>query len=373
VDGGFELISEPLEFPVMVEFLKNCEFLKICLEQARFSNCGVHVHVSKPKDYPYQQRALGAFIAKTKDQLRDLTRDSRFAEWYKDNVVDDILMMCTPDGNLNDIEETLEMDERYKCVNFSNDNTIEYRFFNSTSDHDRLCSYIKFVNDSMDVSESNTITEIMLSRFTIEKNFDIIQEKNVFSLPEFVPFEVNSFFEAMYGCRKFSDIVNPPYITRERAYEVFKLMYNRYKENYEHNVNVMNTIKELGLLDTLGTDIPVGNGRAFGSMLKLLPNEIKFEHDRNLRWFINNGRTILRRQAANIWEQFFYSLNPAGLSAGSVVDDFEDITRSFIFKADTFGVLGDLDLKPYFFALTDEYSTQWIDFGWGKLHLTKGE
>lgn len=265
--NGFELITDALDFEVMKRFIANCEFLRKALRKSdsgypngynsRYNDdednydegnsCGVHVHVSHPfghLDFDDPNRRefsnkIVALIAMAQSQLAQKTRCSSYGEWYFDSEAD-ISIDSIRARLLNEDDDSDELlRDRYKCVNFTNSRTIEFRFFNHTKYRDRLIEYIKFVNNIMDYAESHTLGECLGTKI------EMACDEDSFSFTAVVETVLTmSMFDARvyYDETPIEDMTDVRNFNRTRWGAMASYMTEIYRRNIERNSEFLNQL-----------------------------------------------------------------------------------------------------------------------------------
>lgn len=175
LNHGFEVINEPMTYNAMMKYLSSDYMAKLMsYNQIRDSN-GVHVHVSKVSSE--HTKRVQMMMARLSKKLADLTRSSSYARWYhaqvslSDTDLKKTIETADPSvfggnhaflfyrylsGDQNAplssrIDDVLR--DRYSCLNIGNSATLEFRFFNTTKDQNRLMKYINLVNSIMALAD----------------------------------------------------------------------------------------------------------------------------------------------------------------------------------------------------------------------------
>ncbi len=170
---GFEVINEPMTYNAMVKYIESDYMAKLlAFNRARDSN-GVHIHVSKV-NMDHTQR-VQMILARLSKELAGMTRSSSYARWYHDKIgsvdLSSTIETSDPDffggnhtflmyqylmGN-NALQSAFSIrdafSDRYMCLNVTNSATLEFRFFNSTKDKERLIKYLNLVNSIMALAD----------------------------------------------------------------------------------------------------------------------------------------------------------------------------------------------------------------------------
>lgn len=169
LDYGFELITEPMTLKGMTKFLGHKDIRSfISLNETKRSN-GVHIHVSRGDDFgQLASKKLMLFMTRYGELLENYTRNSGYAKWFhKQTSPGPLLNYLAGVGDGCDPFET-SFRERHNCVNFTGNDTIEFRFFNSTNSVDRLKLYLNLANNLMDIATTCTVGEIYISEFIFD-------------------------------------------------------------------------------------------------------------------------------------------------------------------------------------------------------------
>ena len=146
---GFEIVSHPLTYAYATKVLTLRKLLEMLRENSctSYSNkrCGFHVHISRDffksgKELAklgllvsklMKLKAFKSFIQRTEGQI---------SNWCKPHDIEACIKSIKEGRILYDLSST-----RYRCVNYQNDATIEFRIFRGTLKTERILAYLQFV------------------------------------------------------------------------------------------------------------------------------------------------------------------------------------------------------------------------------------
>ena len=167
---GFELITQPMTF----NYIKSCEEqFKQLMSNLQYheytgenNNCaGLHIHVSNNDINTIMEEKIAYFLENNiEDTLILSRRGDNFGSYCKPILsncrgklaIEKVLAYKDEITNMIDIDEFLnqylyEKDDRYHLLNVTNDDTIEFRFFKSTLNHNHLIACVELVNAIVDM------------------------------------------------------------------------------------------------------------------------------------------------------------------------------------------------------------------------------
>lgn len=182
---GFEVITHPMEADGFDKWVENPMITNLLDKSHDSGHNGVHVHCTRMQGDNIHK--IMYLMCLMQDHLANMTRSSNYAKWYNsDDNSDTYEAVCsfyrgeTP--RLSEQERIfrtcLKLDlmgrqfdqstqymsrmvgDRYNCVNNGNDKTIEFRFFDYTSNKDRLKKYIRFVESLMNIQSKYTFYQL---------------------------------------------------------------------------------------------------------------------------------------------------------------------------------------------------------------------
>lgn len=170
--NGIEFISQPLSFNVAYDVIpKMTRFLK-CANFDIDSSCGGHIHITKNNFVKSRMIDILQFMELNKDFIfdysqRDIGRFNRWSPFYDTNL-----------GNLENIALENRWGDRYHIINFSNYDTIEFRFFKGTLSFRNILANIEFIklllfNDINKTNNKYKIREIIDNNLEEYQNLDI--------------------------------------------------------------------------------------------------------------------------------------------------------------------------------------------------------
>ena len=172
--NGVELVTAPLNFeeiktylPYIINKLKNSGFTADDEETT-----GIHIHVSKQNFTEEEQTRLILIYAKFEKYFKILSGRKRFN--YCEDILKNEKLEIT---NSLEIAKNQKKKGRMTAINFNNENTIEFRIFQSTLNFEKITAYLQLVQFLMDLSTQNlSVQEILNLNFSDLKN--LIQKEN---------------------------------------------------------------------------------------------------------------------------------------------------------------------------------------------------
>ena len=154
LDEGFEIVSHPFSYDYIME---NKDKLRNMLNYLRDNNvkshdtttCGLHFHISKPKDEVIDR--IWLLMETYKEELIKFSRrtDSKIAEWCKFLTDTDITKDNDGDvvKSLYFIKKNKGKTNRYMALNTTNGDTIEFRLFRGTLKFETFMASLELVNN----------------------------------------------------------------------------------------------------------------------------------------------------------------------------------------------------------------------------------
>ena len=173
LNNGVEFISQPLSPNVVYEIIpKMTRFLK----SANFdvdSSCGGHIHITKNNFTKNRMVDILQFMELNKDFIfdysqRDINKFNRWSPFYNTNL-----------GELENIALDNVYSDRYHIVNFSNYETIEFRFFKGTLSYRNIFSNIELIKALLfsDINKTNNKYKI---RNIIDNDLEEYQNLDIY-------------------------------------------------------------------------------------------------------------------------------------------------------------------------------------------------
>ena len=173
LNNGVEFISQPLSLdiayliiPKMTKYLKNVGFMTD-------SSCGGHIHITKNTFTKNRIIDVLQFMQNNQDFIKDYSnrRNDKFNRWspfYNTTNMDE----------LKNIAMEKVYSDRYRVINFSNYNTIEFRFFNGSLSHNKILANVELIKALLFFNVNKThnpfkIREIIDNDIEEFKNLDI--------------------------------------------------------------------------------------------------------------------------------------------------------------------------------------------------------
>ena len=184
-DSGFEIISQPQSYNYI---MKNKDKIKQVFEKLvnlgyishNSNNCGLHFHFTRPKNSDYTINRIWLILETFKNEIQKITRrngDAHWCKWLSDNTYNKIKALSS------DYIKDHKDGDRYKALNNTNENTIEFRIFKGTLNFETFFADLQLLNNIYKLAKSNkdlcliTWDELIKGEF-INK---YIKEKNITS------------------------------------------------------------------------------------------------------------------------------------------------------------------------------------------------
>lgn len=151
---GFEVISHPATIDYHLHKIDWDGVIERALDYGydEFYNGGLHVHVSRSffKDEENIGQLIKFYSCYYEELMEFAQRDEEKAAQWADYVEWDA--DYTP---LDWYQAANDKGSRYQAVNITNDDTIEFRLFNSTGDSNHLKSVLQFVDITTDIANDD--------------------------------------------------------------------------------------------------------------------------------------------------------------------------------------------------------------------------
>ena len=156
-NSGVEVISQPQSYNYI---MKNKDKIKHAFEEVvklgyishNSSNCGLHFHFTRPKNDKYTIQRVWLILETFKNEIKQITRrngDDHWCKWLSDNTYEKIKALNS--DYINDHKDG----DRYKALNNTNTNTIEFRIFKGTLNFETFISDLQFLNNIYKLAKSN--------------------------------------------------------------------------------------------------------------------------------------------------------------------------------------------------------------------------
>ena len=156
-DSGVEIISQPQSYNYI---MKNKDKIKQAFEGVvklgyishNSDNCGLHFHFTRPKNDKYTIQRIWLILETFKNEIKQITRrggDDHWCKWLSDNTYEKIKALNS--DYINDHKDG----DRYKALNNTNTNTIEFRIFKGTLNFETFISDLQFLNNIYKLAKSN--------------------------------------------------------------------------------------------------------------------------------------------------------------------------------------------------------------------------
>lgn len=148
-DGGFEIISHPQTFEYIKAKKENYKrafdrMIDLDYISHNAGCCGLHFHFTRPKNDTEFLRRAWLIFETYKNEIQKLSRrdgDAHWCHWLSENTSKKIDALCS------DYIDTHKDGDRYKAINNTNDNTIEFRLFRGTLNYNTFMSDLEFLNN----------------------------------------------------------------------------------------------------------------------------------------------------------------------------------------------------------------------------------
>lgn len=145
---GFEIVSHPMTYLYATKMLRLHGLLDDLREVSctSYSNkrCGFHVHISREFFNSHELAKLGLLVSKLmslKAFKSFIQRTSgQIENWCEPHNIGACIRAIKEKRINYDLSST-----RYRCVNYQNENTIEFRIFRGTLKTERILAYLQFV------------------------------------------------------------------------------------------------------------------------------------------------------------------------------------------------------------------------------------
>lgn len=191
VNSGFEMITRPFTANGLLQFFDQPSIKDLVESSIPTSGNGIHIHMSRPTNRDESailMRKLTMFVFRMQERLKELTRNSNYARFYDfrnlnlSNMY--LLLRNLPCYGSGDSYRYLKNDttphyflqtigDRYNCINYQNDYTIEFRFFPTTNNVEKIKEYISFIDDLRTFLDANTLEYITLAELKIDNHFKL--------------------------------------------------------------------------------------------------------------------------------------------------------------------------------------------------------
>ena len=155
--GGVEIVTHP-ESPQYKE--ENKENYKKFFEGLKKLNygdnggCGLHFHISRPSDEVVAR--IIVIVESFKNEIKKLSRRNsyRWCNFLTDSGDKTTKMKLQSYKYVKDTycKKHFDHDERYHSINLTNDNTIEYRFFNGANNFEEYWGALQFIENVTDIA-----------------------------------------------------------------------------------------------------------------------------------------------------------------------------------------------------------------------------
>lgn len=152
LDEGFEIVSHPATLEYHTENIKwqrtMTEALSMEYRSHDASTCGLHCHISRDglgKDYDEQEDTISKIIFFVELHWNEILKFSRRSEYTMNR-------WASRYGIEVDTKKTYEKaknesHDRYKCINLTNEHTVEFRMFRGTLRYNTFLATLQFVDE----------------------------------------------------------------------------------------------------------------------------------------------------------------------------------------------------------------------------------
>lgn len=150
-DNGIEFVSHP----ATLEFHKNTEYWKELLELIKYADlksndcpsCGIHIHMNRNYLKVEEINKLDALVNLYSTTFRRFARrNSRSYAIYN------------PDKRENNLGRNNNNNSRYSCLNFHNENTIEWRIFKGNTKYESIMALFELIQGTCNFIKKDNVT-----------------------------------------------------------------------------------------------------------------------------------------------------------------------------------------------------------------------
>ena len=153
LNNGFELVTHPCTLEYYMKQFPLEQISKGLIDNGFKSHntdtCGLHIHVGKKLLTNTDQIKMGLFVGFNSDKLKVLGRRDYNHYCHKKEI---------EKGNLQAAKYS---PSRYEAINFTNDNTVEFRFFKGTLKYSTILASIQFVHSLVKFCKGNGFPTII--------------------------------------------------------------------------------------------------------------------------------------------------------------------------------------------------------------------
>jgi hypothetical protein len=153
LNNGFELVTHPCTLEYYMKQFPLEQISKGLADNGFKSHntdtCGLHIHVGKKLLTNTDQIKMGLFVGFNADKLKVLGRRDYNHYCHKKEI---------EKGNLQAAKYS---PSRYEAINFTNDNTVEFRFFKGTLKHSTILASVQFVHSLVKFCKNNGFPTII--------------------------------------------------------------------------------------------------------------------------------------------------------------------------------------------------------------------
>lgn len=149
--NGVEIISQPMSWKYIQH---NKKKFKECLDYLASNNykshdtstCGLHIHVSRPKEEVIDRIIL--IMETYKDVMQKVARrgSNSYTRFYSEKYECDKMSLLKL-KSIKYIKDLKTTSERYMALNLTNEKTIEFRLFKGTLNYESFMSCLELVNN----------------------------------------------------------------------------------------------------------------------------------------------------------------------------------------------------------------------------------
>lgn len=184
---GVEIVTSPCDKKNIINLLDRMKEGLCTFDSSSSHNAGVHIHVSKSsidRLSQYKMSLLFNYKHNYNDYFKRLIYYlvGRNTSPYDSSSYYQYALL----GDINDMRRLLSHDTRRQCINFSNTNTIEFRFFRSSNDVDVIKSYIEFVDKIIEYCTKYSFKDMNIGLFIRWLNDNTNNEILIHKIAEFL-------------------------------------------------------------------------------------------------------------------------------------------------------------------------------------------
>ena len=155
--GGIELVTHPETPQYKEENKEKYKELFEGLQRLKYGDrghCGLHFHISRPSDEVVAR--IIVIVESFKNEIKKLSRRTSYSwcNFLTDSGDKTTKTKLQSYKYLKDTycKKDFDHDERYHSINLTNDNTIEYRFFNGANNFEEYWGALQFIENVTNIA-----------------------------------------------------------------------------------------------------------------------------------------------------------------------------------------------------------------------------